>query len=175
MHPAQHPLLQYLYVYQIREDGCHVAFDFDSVNEETVDTFGWLLSRYEPVFDGSGKCVCYVGVDLSMQGVRDYVVGYISRVAIIAVLFLTGCILIGMRLYIGTRRADRTDVHIAQQARDKQLTREIIEAFAKVVDLKDSSTQGHSSRVAHYTEMLAREMGCDDQTVENYYNIPAPD
>ena len=202
------PYLQYLYVYQIREDGCHVVFDFDSVDEETgelveasafgdviefdeswgeliptllaggevdtletVDTFGWLLTRYEPVFDGSGRCVCYVGADLSMQGVHDYVVGYVSRVAIIAVLFLTGCILIGMRLYIGTRRADRMDVLIAQQARDKQLTREIIEAFAKVVDLKDSYTQGHSFRVAHYTEMLAREMGCDDETVENYYNI----
>ena len=202
------PYLQYLYVYQIREDGCHVVFDFDSVDEETgelvegnafgdviefdeswealiptllaggevdtqetVDTFGWLLTRYEPVFDGSGKCVCYVGADLSMQGVQDYVVGYVTRVAIIAILFLTGCILIGIRLYIGTRRADQMDALLAQQARDKQLTREIIEAFAKVVDLKDSYTQGHSFRVARYTEMLAREMGCDEQTVEKCYNI----
>ena len=28
------PYLQYLYVYQIREDGCHVVFDFDSLDEE---------------------------------------------------------------------------------------------------------------------------------------------
>ena len=202
------PYLQYLYVYQIREDGCHVVFDFDSVDEETGeivegsafgdvigfdesweeliptllaggeidtqethDTYGWLLTRYEPVRDASGKCVCYVGADLSMQGVQDYVVSYVLRIAVIAVIFLAGCILIGMRLYIGTRRADQMDALIAQQARDKELTREIIEAFAKVVDLKDSYTQGHSFRVAHYTEMLAREMGCDEESVEKYRNI----
>ena len=202
------PYLQYLYVYQIREDGCHVVFDFDSVDEEsgelvegnsfgdvidfddswegliptllsggevetmeTKDTYGWLLTRYEPVKDESGKCVCYVGADLSMQGVQDYVDSYVVRIAVIAVIFLTGCILVGMRLYIATRRADQMDVLIARQARDKELTREIIEAFAKVVDLKDSYTQGHSFRVARYTEMLAREMGCDDETVEQYHNI----
>jgi len=202
------PYLQYLYVYQIREDGCHVVFDFDSVNEETgelvegnalgdfidfdeswegliptllsggkvdtmetEDTYGWLLTRYEPVTDENGKCVCYVGADLSMQGVQDYVDSYVLRISIIAVIFLAGCLLIGMRLYIATRRADQMDVLIARQARDKELTREIIEAFAKVVDLKDSYTQGHSFRVAHYTEMLAREMGLDDETVEKYHNI----
>ena len=174
------PFLQYLYVYQIKEDGCHVVFDFDSVDEETgetvegnafgdliefdeswtdlvptllaggeidtvetVDTFGWLLTKYEPVQDSSGKCVCYVGADLSMQGVKDYITGYVIRIAVIAGLFLIGCFLLGMRLYIGARRADQMDVLIAQQARDKKLTREIIEAFAKVVDLKDSYAQGH--------------------------------
>ena len=202
------PYLQYLYVYQIREDGCHVVFDFDSVDEETgelmkgsalgdviafdeswedliptllvgdevdtqetKDTYGWLLTRYEPVKDASGRCVCYVGADLSMQGVQNYVERYVFVITIIAVLFLAGCIFLGMRLYVGTRRADHMDELIAQQARDKELTREIIEAFAKVVDLKDSYTQGHSFRVAHYTQMLARELGCDDETVENYYNI----
>ena len=202
------PYLQYLYVYQIREDGCHVVFDFDSVDEETGepvegsafgdliafdesweglvptllaggeidtiesnDSYGWLLTRYEPIFDQSGRCVCYVGADLSMQGVQDYVVSYFIRIAVIAVLFLAGCLLLGMRLYIGTRRADQMDALIARQARDKELTREIIEAFAKVVDLKDSYTQGHSFRVAHYTEMLAREMGYDEENVEKFRNI----
>ena len=202
------PFLQYLYVYQIKEDGCHVVFDFDSVDEgtgetvegsafgdliefdeswtelvpillaggeidtvETVDTFGWLLTKYEPVFDSNGKCVCYVGADLSMQGVKDYITGYVIRIAVIAGLFLIGCFLLGMRLYIGARRADEMDSLIERQKRDKQLTREIIEAFAKVVDLKDTYTQGHSFRVAKYTEMLARELGYDDETIEKYHNI----
>ena len=202
------PYLQYLYVYQIREDGCHVVFDFDSVDEESgelikgsalgdviefdeswetlipsllagdeietkerKDTYGWLLTRYEPVKDESGRCVCYVGADLSMQGLQNYITGYVTLIPIIAVVFLAGCILVSMRLYVGTRRADRMDALIAQQARDKELTREIIEAFAKVVDLKDSYTKGHSFRVAHYTDLLARELGCDEQTIENYHNI----
>ncbi len=121
------PFLQYLYVYQIKEDGCHVVFDFDSVDAETGelvegdplgwhfdfdeswehlvptllsggaidtvesrDTFGWLLTRYEPIFDSSGKCVCYVGADLSMKGVQDYVTGYVIRIAVIGVIFLIG-------------------------------------------------------------------------------------
>ncbi|MBQ3791855.1 MAG: HD-GYP domain-containing protein [Clostridia bacterium] len=202
------PYLQFLYVYQIKEDGCHVVFDFDSVDEETgetvpgsefreliefdeswedlvptllaggtvatmetVDTYGWLLTRYEPVFDSEGHCVCYVGADLSMAGVRDYVNGYVIRITVIAAVFLIGCFLLGMRIYIGARRADEMESLIERRERDKKLTREIIEAFAKVVDLKDTYTQGHSFRVAKYTEMLARELGYDDETVEKYHNI----
>lgn len=202
------PYLQYLYVYKIEEDGCHVVFDFDSFDQETgeivegsafgdliefdeswealvptllaggridtietVGTFGWLLTRYEPVFDSSGRCVCYVGADLSMQGLRDYVTGYVIQIAAIALLFLIGCFLLGMRLYNGACRADEMDTLLERRKRDKQLTREIIEAFAKVVDLKDAYTQGHSFRVAKYTEMLARELGYDDETVEKYHNI----
>ena len=202
------PYLQYLYVYQIKEDGCHVIFDFDSVDEvtgeiveagafgdlvefdeswaediptllaggrvetkETHDTFGWLLTRYEPVKNSEGRVVAYACADLSMQGVRDYVTGYVIQITLIAFVFLIGCILLGMRLYIGARRADEMDELIERQKRDKQLTREIIEAFAKVVDLKDAYTQGHSFRVARYTEMLARELGCDEETVEKYHNI----
>lgn len=202
------PYLQYLYVYQIKEDGCHVVFDFDSYDEEskeivsgsdfgeliefdesweelipallagesvdtieTVDTYGWLLTRYEPVYDEHYKCVCYVGADLSMAGVRDYEANYVIWITVIAAIFLTGCILLGMRIYIGARRADQMENLLERQQRDKKLTREIIEAFAKVVDLKDTYTQGHSFRVATYTEMLARELGYDDETVENYHNI----
>ncbi len=196
------PYLQYLYVYQIRPDGCHVVFDFDSGDVEasdfsdiipfdesweelipdllagnsidtmeTKDTYGWLLTRYEPVYNSEGKCVCYVGTDLSMQGVHDYVVNYVVFIAVIALILFLGCVLIGMRLYIGASRADEMDNMIARQQRDKELTREIIEAFAKVIDLKDSYTQGHSFRVAQYTDALAREMGCDEETVEKYHNI----
>lgn len=202
------PYLQYLYVYQIKEDGCHVVFDFDSYDVETgelvegsefrelidfdeswedlipallagekidtmetIDTYGWLLTRYEPVYDKDNKCVCYVGADLSMAGVRDYEANYVIWITVIAAVFLTGCILLGMRIYIGARRADQMENLLETQERDKKLTREIIEAFAKVVDLKDTYTQGHSFRVAQYTEMLAREMGFDEKTVEKYHNI----
>jgi len=207
------PFIQYLYVYQIRPDGCHVVFDFDTTDDELTkydelpdvasdsfgevlpfdesfseyiptllsggriemiesnDTYGWLLTQYEPVYDSSGECVAYVGVDISMIGVYDYVKRYILQVALIAIVFFTGCILIGARLYRDARRADEMDNLVNRQKRDKQLLREIIEAFAKVVDLKDSYTQGHSQRVAKYTEMLARELGYDDETVEKYYDI----
>ena len=37
--------------------------------------------------------------------------------------------------------------------------------------MKDKYTNGHSSRVAKYTAMLARELGYDEETVEKYYSI----
>ncbi len=51
------------------------------------------------------------------------------------------------------------------------LVSEITEAFAKVIDMKDAYTNGHSSRVAKYTAMLAKELGCDEDTTEKYYRI----
>lgn len=54
---------------------------------------------------------------------------------------------------------------------NKILIREITEAFAKTIDMKDQYTNGHSTRVAEYTVMLAKELGYDEETVERYYNI----
>ena len=96
------PPLTYVYVYQIREDGCHVVFDLDtpdtpggslgdvvpfdeSFSGEYYDqlmagesippvtsneSYGWLLSVYEPIRDSGGACVAYAGVDISMVDVR---------------------------------------------------------------------------------------------------------
>lgn len=65
----------------------------------------------------------------------------------------------------------RTKRFEKKEKEQKQLIHEIVEAFAKVIDMKDAYTNGHSSRVAEYTAMLAKELGYDDDTVEKYYNI----
>lgn len=89
--------IQYIYVYQIREDGCHVVFDLDTPDLEggnlgdfidfdeafksyipallkgeriepiiSDETFGWLLTFYEPVYDSNGVCKAYAAADISM-------------------------------------------------------------------------------------------------------------
>lgn len=58
-----------------------------------------------------------------------------------------------------------------QHEENQTYIRELSEAFAKVIDVKDSYTNGHSSRVAKYTAMLATELGYDRETVEKYYRI----
>ncbi len=58
-----------------------------------------------------------------------------------------------------------------KEEEQKLLIREIVEAFAKTIDMKDKYTNGHSTRVAEYTCMLTRELGYDEETVEKYYNI----
>ncbi|MBO4901262.1 MAG: HD domain-containing protein [Lachnospiraceae bacterium] len=110
MHSA--PDVAYVYVYQIREDGCHVVFDVDTEEVEgaevgtvvpfdesfidqvptllaggsiepiiTDDTYGWLLTDYEPVFDSMGNCVCYAAADISMTDIRSNGVSFLAKVA----------------------------------------------------------------------------------------------
>ena len=90
--------IQYIYVYQIREDGCHVVFDLDTpdmdggnlgdfvdfdeafmpyvpnlLRGESIEpiisdeTFGWLITFYEPVYDSAGQCKAYAAADISMN------------------------------------------------------------------------------------------------------------
>lgn len=105
------PYVQYVYVYQIREDGCHVIFDLDTDEVEgsktgevipfdesfrellpdllagrdiepiiTNETFGWLLTDYEPVYDSEGNCVCYACADVSMADVRSSGIAFLAKV-----------------------------------------------------------------------------------------------
>ncbi len=39
---------------------------------ESNDTYGWLLSVYEPVYDSKGNCVCYAAADVSMHEIVNY-------------------------------------------------------------------------------------------------------
>ena len=86
------------------------------------------------------------------------VVGIILIIALLA-----GIVLLYIR--------HRTRKFLKKEKEDKQLIREIVETFSKVIDMKDKYTNGHSSRVGKYTAMLARELGYDEDTVEKYYNI----
>lgn len=90
--------VEYVYVYRIMPDGCHVVFDVDTNEMEgsepgdiipfdksfshlipdllkgkpidpitTNDSYGWLLTVYEPVYNSAGRCVCYAAADISME------------------------------------------------------------------------------------------------------------
>jgi energy-coupling factor transport system substrate-specific component len=65
----------------------------------------------------------------------------------------------------------KTDEIRKKAEEQKLLIGEIVEAFAKTIDMKDKYTNGHSGRVAAYTSLLARELGYDEETVWKYYNI----
>lgn len=197
---ANTPHLKYLYIYQIKSDGCHVVFDTDPdepgllgdiqpfddsfspyipalLKGEPISTiesrgaFGWLLTHYEPIYDSNGTCVAYAGADISMDEINEYTFQHVKFIIIVSLAFLIVCVIIGLRLSINHYRADEIKMLIEQRKRDKQLIREIIESFAQVIDMKDSYTQGHSSRVAKYTKMLAKELGYSEETADQYYNI----
>ena len=105
------PDLEYIYVYKILPDGCHVVFDLDTdgvaasppgtlipFDESfadylpallagkridpliTDDTYGWLMTVYEPVYDASGSCVCYACADISMNRLTTNGATFLARV-----------------------------------------------------------------------------------------------
>ncbi len=129
----QFPDVQYVYVYQIKPDGCHVVFDLDSpdgepgsepgevipfdesfgpyVNDLLVgnridpivsdESYGWLLTAYEPLYDVNGVCTAYVGVDIAMDRLQQNGFSFLARVIILLTAFfvLICCIVIWLAEY----------------------------------------------------------------------------
>ena len=94
---------------------------------------------------------------------------FYEQVWFLVLVVLAGLALIALAVWLYTRKK----MHALEKKNQETMTfvREITLAFAKVVDMKDKYTNGHSTRVAQYTAKLARELGYDDDTVEKYYQI----
>ncbi|MBQ8092584.1 MAG: HD domain-containing protein [Clostridia bacterium] len=44
------------------------------------ESYGWLLTIYQPLYDANGKCQCYVGVDMSMTRIMETELVFLARV-----------------------------------------------------------------------------------------------
>ena len=44
---------------------------------------GWKQAVYYPLHDASGKCVCYIGADISLDYMTDYMGGFIAKVLLL--------------------------------------------------------------------------------------------
>ena len=86
---------------------------------------------------------------------------------LLILVFILALILVAVKVYIEYR----TRKFIKKANEQKELIREMVEAFAKMIDMKDRYTNGHSTRVAQYTALLSKELGFDEDTTEKYYNI----
>ena len=47
------------------------------------DSYGWLLTIYNPIYDGDGKCQGYAAVDVSMDELRDQAQDHIIKLVVI--------------------------------------------------------------------------------------------
>ncbi|MBR1930068.1 MAG: HD domain-containing protein [Lachnospiraceae bacterium] len=65
----------------------------------------------------------------------------------------------------------KTAALIAKKEENEIFIDQIIHAFAKCIDVKDTYTNGHSFRVAKYSSMLAEKMGYSAEDVKETYNI----
>ena len=121
--------IEYIYVYKIMPDGCHVVFDLDT--EDTPggnpgdiiefdqafapylddliagkeirpivsdETFGWLLTVYEPVLDSAGVTRAYGCVDINMRQVTLNEISFLVKVISMFLGFFIMIVTIGLWL-----------------------------------------------------------------------------
>ncbi len=138
---------------------------------ESNDVTGWVITDYSPVYDKNGNCVCYVGADISMTDVSENVHEFLIKISLSCALILLLILLVALKLSNDFNKISNWEELKKKEEQNKLLIREIVTAFSKAVDMKDKYTNGHSIRVAKYTAMLAKELGLDDETVEQYYDI----
>ena len=105
--------------------------------------------------------------EVSVQIVKEK--AYYEKLWFMVVTAVAVLLILGLSIQYYVRL--KTKTLEKKQQETMTFVREITEAFAKVIDMKDTYTNGHSSRVAKYTALLAKELGYDEETVEKYYRI----
>ena len=65
----------------------------------------------------------------------------------------------------------KTKKMLEEQKEKQRLINEMTKVFAKCIDMKDEYTQGHSTRVAIYTAMIAKKLGKSQEEIEKIFNI----
>ena len=64
----------------------------------TNDSYGWLLTVYQPLYDSTGRCVCYVGVDISMLDLINNESSFIAKAMSLFLSFALLIVAIGLWL-----------------------------------------------------------------------------
>ena len=136
---------------------------------ESRDHFGWLLTGYEPLYDDSGKCTAYVGLDVSMLGVEAYTRYLLIWLVAVTMTFMVIFVVLGIVASRRVRQTERYEELEKQNKRDQKLLLQVITAFANSIDAKDKYTHGHSSRVAEYSRKLAEMNNKSEQECEEIY------
>ena len=65
--------------------------------------------------------------------------------------------------------AKQTEVADKRREKLEKLSVQMVQALANTIDAKDAYTNGHSTRVAKYSMMLAKRMGYEDEKLERLY------
>ena len=127
----------------------------------------FVQSHFAPVFDSEGKLAAILGVDIDLNS--DFNKDFATGLLVVSLVLLVFFVISGTLLFRRARRADENDEKEHVQSHSKTILRELIEAFARAVDLKDEYTQGHSTRVAEYSVKIAQELGKSEEECEQIY------
>lgn len=167
-------IYSYVYTYSLMDPQVTYRLEGFNGGETTVRRSELTPTDYTNLQGGEYRFVMSVkdamgrgGNELSVLIVKQKSFYELTAVRLLALLAFLLLIALAVALYV----RKKTEKLLAKQEKDRKLIREMVEAFAKIIDMKDKYTRGHSMRVAEYTRMLAEELKCDKETVESYYNI----
>ena len=171
-----HKLTVYSFVYNYSLSSPQVSWQLEGFEDENSPVSRSMLAPvdYTNLKGGTYRFVLHL-MDSMGSNNKEVSVKIVKEKAfyehiwfnILVILLIIICIEECVRLYF----RNKTRAMERKQQETRTLVREITEAFAKVIDMKDQYTNGHSFRVAKFTAMLAKELGYDDETVEKYYRI----
>jgi len=138
----------------------------------TNDQYGWLLTEYVPVYDSTGRCVCYAAADISMKDVRHYEMDFLTKLASLFLGFFALLLAIGLWLsnyhlvYPINTMAHAANVfaYDSMEAREKSMERlkgleirtkdELENLYDSFVKTTEDSVK-YFSEMQHKTEMLS--------------------
>ncbi len=164
-------IYSYAFNYSLVNPEITYRLDGFDKNESTVKRSELVPIDYTNLSGGEYKFIISTGGDnsepITMRIIKEKSMYELTWFRIAC----AGMGLLFLMLIVMAYNRAKTRKFIKKEKEQKQLIREIVEAFAKVIDMKDKYTNGHSSRVAEYTVMLARELGYDEEEVDKFYNI----
>lgn len=142
--------------------------DYNVVTDETRSIY------YTNIPGGSYKFSVYA-VDEYGQKTNETVIDLIKEKKIteeVWFFIVVGVLALGLFILIGyiiIRIKMRQS--LKKQLEYKNITVESIQAIARTIDAKDEYTNGHSTRVGHYSKLIAQNLGMSDDEVDNIYYI----
>ncbi|MBP0974299.1 MAG: HD domain-containing protein, partial [Oscillospiraceae bacterium] len=164
----------YVYQYSLTEPEITYLLEGFDKTPVSVSRSDFNEVSYTNLAGGSYRFVMHL-TDTEGESDQEFSVRIVKQKALYEMLWfrilcvVLAILLAGLIVMLIIRK--RIEKYRKKQEEDKMLIRMIVEAFAKVIDMKDEYTNGHSTRVADYTVMLARELGYDEETLEKWHNI----
>ena len=166
----------YSFVFNYSLSNPQVSYRLEGVDKQsvTVRRNELMPADYTNLRGGSYRFVMEIS-DAMGRGSKTVSVEIVKQKAIYEQLWfmILGAVLLLLLIALGAVLYVRLKTRrlLAKEKEQKEVIREVTEVLAKTIDMKDKYTNGHSIRVAKYTQLLARELGYDQDTIEKYYNI----